>query len=515
MRKSLIFLALAATAALALAGVAFQHAAGGARNHAASVVLVPQAIEAPDSAFTAGLPASGLAACVTPSPVRVSAFIHCYTPQQIRTAYGVDQVPNKGAGQTIVLVDAYGSPTAAHDLQVFHDTFFSGLPEPNFDEVFPLGAPDFQNIAKGNGLSGPSAAVGWAFESTLDIEWAYAIAPLAHVVLLATPPAETLGVQGFPNFFKAIQFAIDKYPAGTVFSQSFASTEQDFGGAGAVQTALFDQVYQAAAAKGDTALSGSGDFGSTGVAKQERESRTFPFPTVWWPTSSPFVTSVGGTQLQFGWTWNPTSDTPFNPDGSFNPAYFAFTPGGNTEAVWNESWLPAATGGGKSVIYPRPSYQDGVASIIGSDARGVPDLSWNAAVNGGVLVYTSFFPNAVRVGWHTVGGTSASTPQVAAVVALANEQQAASGEPPLGALNPLLYKVGNGPAFRDIVPVKQGTAVSGELKNNQLFVFNADGSVSPGPVAGLPTLVGWDLTTGFGSPRVPAFVAAVRAARNT
>lgn len=504
-------LALAAAAALALVvGVA----GPGMAARPTRPALVPQAIEAPDSAFTAGGPVAGPTACVTPPPVRTSAFIHCYTPAQIRAAYGVDQVANQGAGQTIVLVDAYGSPTAAHDLQVFHDTFFPDLPSPKFDQVFPLGAPNFQNIAKGNGLSGPSAALGWAEESTLDIEWSYAIAPLAHIVLLATPPAETLGVQGLPNFFKAIQGAIGAYPSGTVFSQSFATTEQDFGGAAAVQTARFDAVYKTAAAKGDSMLSSSGDFGSTGVAKQARESRNFPVPTVWWPTSSPLVTSVGGTQLQFGWTWDPTSDTPFNPDGSFNPAYFNFTSGGNTEAVWNESWLPAATGGGRSVIYPRPSYQDGVASIIGADARGVPDLSWNAAVNGGVLVYTSFYPNAFRVGWHTFGGTSASSPQVAGVIALANEQQAAAGKPPLGALNPLLYKVGGGPAFRDVVPVKQGTAVSGDLRSNQLFVFNADGSVSPGPVAGMPTLTGWDMTTGFGSPKVPAFIAAVRAARN-
>src|SRR5215470_14981297 len=75
--------------------------------------------------------------CVLPDGTNVS-FFHCYTPQQIRAAYGVSAVapisvgghtvPNLGQGQTIVLVDSYGSPTAAADLQHFHDTFFPSLP---------------------------------------------------------------------------------------------------------------------------------------------------------------------------------------------------------------------------------------------------------------------------------------------------------------------------------------------------------------------------------------------------
>ena len=124
----------------------------------------------------------------------------------------------EGTGQTIVLVDAYGSPTAANDIKFFHDTFFKSLPDPNFDEVYPLGNPTANYTCKNShGLSGPCSAAGWSFEATLDIEWAYAMAPLAHIVLLATPPAETLGVPGLPNMFKGIQMAIDKYPAGTVF----------------------------------------------------------------------------------------------------------------------------------------------------------------------------------------------------------------------------------------------------------------------------------------------------------
>src|ERR1019366_4117605 len=102
-----------------------------------------------------------------------------------------------------------------------------------------------------SGRSGPCAAASCSGEATLDIEWAYSIAPLAHIVLLAVPPAETLGVQGFPNLFKAISGEITATPPGTVFSMSLAATEQTFGGAAAAQTARFDQVFQAGLAKHD------------------------------------------------------------------------------------------------------------------------------------------------------------------------------------------------------------------------------------------------------------------------
>src|SRR5205807_473185 len=106
----------------------------------------------------------------------------------------------------------------------------------------------------------------------------------------------------------------------------------------------------------------------------------------------------------------------------------------------------------------RPSWQDPVASTIGGNARGVPDLAWNAAVNGGVLVWETFFPQTDRAGWHVFGGTSAASPQVAGLIALANEQQANAHQPPIGYLNPLLYKVGisDPGAFNDIVPQQYG-----------------------------------------------------------
>jgi subtilase family serine protease len=487
---------------------------------AASAVTAQAAIQAP------GTVADPTTAGTAGTPCTADGSIHCYTPQEIAAAYGVDALHASGTlgeGQTIVLVDSYGTPTGAQDLQTFHDTFYPNLPDPDFTAVYPNGHQPFKGChGNGTGISGPCAAEGWAGEANLDIEWAYAMAPKAHIVLIGVPPAETLGVQGLPNLFKAISDAIDTYPAGTVFSMSFGFPEQDFpGNSAAAQTRKYDAVFQKGLAKGDTFFASSGDDGTTGTAKQQHETRTFDEPTVGWPASSPYVTAVGGTQLQYGWTWDPTSDVPYLADGSANPAYFAATQGGNTEPVWNESFLPAATGGGPSVIYPRPSWQDSVAGRITDadgaqvDARGVPDLSWNAAVNGGVLVYTSFFPEDSPPAWHIYGGTSASSPQVAGVVALANEQQREAGEPPIGYLNPLLYEQVNGAGLRDVVPMTYGTAISGQLVNNRLFDYNGDGqAVTPGPVPGHPVLAGWDETTGFGSPQGASFVAAIRAARN-
>jgi subtilase family serine protease len=463
--------------------------------------------------------AVGSAPQMLAAPADEIQLFHYYAPFDIRAAYGLDAVGDPttgagllGAGQTIVLIDCYGSPTAAADLQRFHETFYPDLPDPDFEVLYPLGKPNYHNIAKGNGNAGPAAAFAWSGEATLDIDWAYAIAPLAHIVLAAMPPLEV------GTFMTTVNGLVASEPAGTVFSMSFAVTEPTVARKGAALAARFDQVFQAGLKKGDTFFAATGDWGTTGYLRAHKDIGPTT-PWAYWPASSPYVTAVGGTQVQIGWTWDPRSDVPFTADGDFTPDYFnnVLDPGGPTEVVWNESWGPWATGGGISSIYPRPAWQDGVASIVGGH-RGYPDLSWNAAVNGGVLVYISAFPNWQTPDWYVLGGTSASSPQVAAVVALANEKQAQAGHDPIGALNPLLYQIGGSAqgatAFRDILPVTQGTAISGMLDNNGMFVFNADGSVSPGPVAGYPVLTGFDLTTGWGSPMVPAFIDDLTAARN-
>ena len=137
-----------------------------------------------------------------------------------------------------MIVDSYGSPTALQDLQQFSSDF--GLPAPNLQIYYPCGTPTFSNSMHG-------VQAGWAFETSLDLQWAHAIAPNANLVLVAANPAETQGVQGFSCIFKGESWAIQNFP-GAVLSQSFAVTEQSFHSAAATQVARFEKVYQSAVA---------------------------------------------------------------------------------------------------------------------------------------------------------------------------------------------------------------------------------------------------------------------------
>jgi subtilase family serine protease len=442
----------------------------------AGLQFVPLVQVAPDDTTQA----TGTPACTTPAPVRTSASFHCYTPSDIYGAYGVDKLHAgglTGKGETIVIVDSYGSPTALSDLQFFSSTF--GLPQPDLTIIHPTGTPTPSGSMHG-------VQLGWAEETSLDLQWAHAIAPDAKLVLVAANPAETEGVQGFPSMFIGEQFAISHYP-GSVISQSFAVTEQSFHSAADVQVAKFDQVYQQAVANHVTVLGSSGDFGTANFDKQ---LRVFPFPTVNWPSSDPLVTSAGGTWLQFGWTWNPSSPTDLS---------FLTTPGSRTEAVWNEPFLPAATGGGRSVLFSTPAFQSGISQSLLQGSRGLPDVSWNSAVDGGVLVFTSF--SGVRVGWHIIGGTSAASPQLAGLIALTNQLADQNGKPHVGYLNPLLYSL-SASDFTDIVPQTFGPG----------NVHIADNSLFGSGIAGMAVTKGYDLATGFGSPKADSFVPDLEAA---
>jgi subtilase family serine protease len=466
------------------AGVAYS-----AQTSSASVgnlQFVPLAIMAPNKETRS---ADGFFGCL-PEASPKSPNILCYSPSDIHAAYNLNPLYASGlsgAGETIVIVDSYGSPTALSDLQTFSKTF--GLPVPNtpggptLTIVNPTGTPTFSNNMKG-------VQFGWAEETSLDLQWSHAIAPMANIVLIEANPAETQGVQGFPSMFIGEQYAITHYP-GAVISQSFAATEQSFQSAGSTIVSKFDKVYLQAVANHVTVLGSAGDSGTANTIGGQGVSpaKLVPFPTVNWPSSDPLVTSAGGTWLQYGWTWSPTSPTNLS---------FTLTSGSRTEAVWNEPWLPAATGGGLSVLFPTPSFQSGISSSLLKGARGIPDLSWNSAVDGGVLVYLGFLGSAS--GFYIFGGTSAASPQLAGLIALTNQLADKNHKQHVGYLNPLLYKLPSN-SFNDIVPQTFGPGLV-TISNNSLY-----GSGIPGYSAG----PGYDLASGWGSPNGANFVTNLEA----
>ena len=218
----------------------------------------------------------------------------CYSPQLIRKAYGVTPVLNSGftgKGQSIVIIDSFGSPTISQDLKVFDQGY--GLPDPpSFKILAPLGTIKFD--------PDNSDMVGWAFETTLDVEWSHALAPDANIVLMTSPVSETEGVQGLPEFLFLEKYAVN-HNLGKIISQSWGATENTLFNPGGRQIFnQFNDFYKQAGQKGVTFFASTGDSGSSNV---DINGNTYPFPTVGFPASSPYVTAVGGTSLFASTDW--------------------------------------------------------------------------------------------------------------------------------------------------------------------------------------------------------------------
>ena len=376
---------------------------------------------------------------------------------------------DEGQGVTIAIIDSFGNPNMASDLANF-DTQF-GLPHmcgevgaacgagvPTFTHVYWNGKTEV-NTPPSNGTGLQSRGI-WALETSLDVEWAHSIAPMANIINITTNPAETQGVQGFPPMMAAEQYVVDHHQA-TVISQSFGSTEQTFSTSSLLN---LRHAFISAAANGVTVLASSGDFGTANPGKTPiKNPATIPYPTVQWPASDPLVTGVGGTYL----CTDPTTGTTVD---SADPP----SPCQNNPGVREIGWIDA--GGGFSSIFAKPAYQNtlpaGSTAIAGK--RGVPDVGYQASSRTGALVY-----DTVDGGWFVVGGTSSGAPQWAGLVAIA-DQIAGHG---LGLINTKLYQLANGPNYsNDFYDVTTG--------NNQ---------TDPN-VPGYPATTGWDPVTGLGTP---------------
>ena len=394
--------------------------------------------------------------------------VACFNPGQLRTAYQLPALYAKGVtgkGVTIMIVDSFGSPTIGADLAAFDRQFGYPAP-PKFTIIAPVG-----KIPAFNRNSADMA--GWAGETTLDVEYAHALAPGANILLVETPVSETEGVTGFPQIVRAEQYALAHYAVG-VISQSFGATEETF--KNYAQLSPLRAAYQDADTRHVTVLAASGDAGATDY--QSNESSYYTRRVTSWPDSDPLVTAVGGTQLRqhgAGYTsvaWNDTFDRAWTvyANGSADPT-------------------PAASGGGASEFFARPSYQNGVESVTGAH-RGVPDIAMSAACDGSVDVYSSYQPGVT--GWSLTCGTSEATPEFAAIVALADQ---VAGHP-LGLINPAIYRLEaeNAPGIVDVT--------SG---NNTVSVGQGTGEKAV-TVKGYSAGKGYDLVTGVGTVNAQQFV---------
>jgi subtilase family serine protease len=416
--------------------------------------------------------------------------IVCYSPSFIKKAYEFPSTATlDGTGQTIVIVDAFGSPTIAADLALFDARF--GIPAPPSFTIFCGNSPtpfDPTTCPIVNINVNPKHDVfGWTIETSLDVEYAHAMAPGANIVL------DVASTSSGNSINDAETAAIAAFP-GAIFSQSFGIPEIFLTGNGNPgQVSQAQANYANGVAKGDTFFASAGDTGADfgfGVAMSN------------FPASDLHNTAVTGTQgLPYNATGTLTpctTSTPFSCTSGLSayhgPCVLGRTippncvpDGYDGEQVWNEPSFGVATGGAQSLLFGVPSYQTG----LGLSARG-PDVDYNAAIDGGVLVvYGGFGFPVVFI----VGGTSAGSPQWAGIAALANQARAVAGKGPIGDLNPVLYSIFHSARYStDFHDITVG--------NDKLV----------GSSVGFSAGTGYDVASGIGSPVVDQLIVDLAAA---
>lgn len=370
------------------------------------------------------------------------------TPTTLRTAYNFSYQTgvSDGTGQTIVIVDAYGSPTIQSDLSTF-DRTVANLPDPpSFQVLYSGGTP---SINLNN-----STQLGWAEETTLDVEWAHASAPGAKIILVVANNDQGSTIQA------AQQYAIGLASQG-VLSLSFGVQEASINnGANNTQLTAAHAIYEQAAspAYNVTVIASAGDAGSTGG---------FTFANPQYPASDPFVLGVGGTNLSL-----------FN-NGKYR-----------SESAWNDGIGCAtpcgATGGAASSIWTPFDHEADVTNDAAH--RDVADVAYDAS-DSAVAVYIGFSAPGVTPGLYAIGGTSVGPPAYAGIVAIANELRHSLSPPKaaLGYVNPRLYQVYAAQQASKTPPFHDVTA------GNNIFLSGA---------ACCPAGGGYDMPTGLGSPNV-------------
>jgi subtilase family serine protease len=341
-----------------------------------------------------------------------------YTPQQIQTAYGVDTLRHNASGTPVITVVDLGDGWRRSDLALAGECF--GY------------TPSRVTQEQGDGVPSPINSAGT--ETPLDLQTVTAVAPNAQVRVVQTTPADLLD-----GFSRAVG---DPHGLPDVISLSFGGCAFAENRGEPRYTAVINAVLAMIALTGVSSFAASGDAGSTTCGS------LVPGTSLSYPAVSPFVTAVGGTRLTLGSGNNRIAETAWN------------------DSVFGAS---AASGGGLTRLQPRPAYQDGANP---ADHRAVPDVSALADIVPG-------WPVVVSSGLQTVGGTSGSTPFIAAATALIDATQRRHGQPRIGLANGWLYQAAKRPStFFDVT--------SG---NNDLA-----------HVGCCHATAGYDLVTGLGVP---------------
>ncbi len=360
-----------------------------------------------------------------------------------------------GAGTTIAVMEGWHYLAIANQVAMFDKVF--GLPNPQIQTIYPAGPLPAKCPPGMVKLQSYGSCNAWKGELTLDVITAHLIAPYAKIIISATPadtevtgdPAENVAM---PEIMKGVEFIASHHLA-NVMSISDGTGETTYP-AGPAQITAQNAAELTAAAHGVPVLVATGDCGvvqNLAVANGQC-ANTSPTPdTAAWD-DSPWVTAVGGSVPNL----SPKTGQRLGPD-----------------PVWHVGGA-FAEGAGYSSVFPRPSWQNGVASITRSPMRSVPDITLDSQ-----------------------NGTSQSAPLMAGILALATQVNKAN----VGPINPVLYRV--------LGPQGARAGIADVIKGNN-SVTTPDGKTVLVP--GFTAAKGFDVASGWGSLNAARFVPSLAAA---
>jgi hypothetical protein len=396
---------------------------------------------------------------------------HILGPADFATIYNVKPLYAAGidgTGESIAIVTRSSLVDPNHGVDGVQDIR-------DFRNVMGLPTNDPQMIV--NGDDPLVQSYDDTIEALLDITWAGAVAPGAHVIAVASQSNFADGVD------ISAAYIVDHNLA-PIMSTSFGSCEQTMG---SVQTAFYNSLWQQAAAQGITSFVSAGDNGGAGCDSQSSGLFASQGVAVNGLASTPYNVAVGGTQFddvgKDDQYWTVITD----------PTTLQSVVGYIPEIVWNESSADPfftslwAGSGGVSTVYSKPNWQ--TASGVPNDGkRDLPDISLAAAGHTGyALCFEGSCTDPTYIGLYSVGGTSASSPAAAGVMALVLQQQ---GGKPRGLANYVFYKLASKfGVYHDII--------KGDNK-----VPDTNGQFT----VGYSAAPGYDLATGLGSIDVNALV---------